>query len=136
MHYALRTAHARAYEHRHLFACTRAPVQHHHSLDPLELRAELRSATLLASARRLRRLLRKGHTQLLVGLISSICLNDVNHENICVLNTTMLLLIHANRQGLLAETLQSIDEFDYVPVYGKGRPRAYEIHGATHWICD
>ena len=76
---------------------------------------------VVSPLKRLQHAIQQGHTQLLVGLMRAVGLDSINHENICCLNTTLLLLIFAHRAGRLEETLQKVDKFNDVhgTVFGK-----------------
>lgn len=52
---------------------------------------------------RLQDFLRKNTPQLMRDLMSVVSLETINHENICCLNTAVLILIFADRRGQLAE---------------------------------
>lgn len=65
-----------------------------------------RAAVPLSFERGLTRLqdfLRKNTPQLMRDLMSVVSLETINHENICCLNTAVLILIFADRRGQLAE---------------------------------
>lgn len=47
-------------------------------------------------------------TAILIRLMSMVTIASINHENICCLNTTIMILLLDYHRGILAETLQSI----------------------------
>merc|ERR1712021_204076 len=51
-------------------------------------------------------------TRLLRDLLKVVNLNNINHENICCLNTAVVITIFANRRNELHELLWDLKEMD------------------------
>ena len=67
-----------------------------------------RSPLLPPSLFRLSLFLQEEREHMLVKLMSIVTIKSVNHENICCLNTALLILILANKNGQLCEVLQRV----------------------------
>jgi len=56
--------------------------------------------------------LRKHRIPILRSLMTVVHLDSVSQENICCLNTALVLLLFAHRQGVLPQYLQAVEELD------------------------
>ena len=82
---------------------------------------------------RIRWFLEANQTRLLRHLMSIVDLGDVNHENICVLNTVIVILIFVNRRGKdsLKRVLGELRRIDVEERDGEGRGLVGVLEGGT-----